>query len=217
MPRPRTLSDAAILEATGRVVERLGPTRLTLADVAAEVGLAAPTLVQRFGSKRGLLLAFAEQASASVSDGFAAARAATRSPLGALLAALERMASPVQTPEAMANNLAFLQTDLADPEFHRHALAHARAVRTEIRALLEAAVRAGELAPRDGARLERLARAVQVVYTGALVTWAVEREGTVGQWLRDQMELLLAPHRNTSRRSARASHVRPAAQHGAPP
>src|SRR5215831_8245675 len=57
-PRPRTVSDDQIFAATARAVTRLGPTRLTLADVADEVGLSAAALVQRFGSKRGLLLAF---------------------------------------------------------------------------------------------------------------------------------------------------------------
>ena len=59
-PRPRTVSDQAILAATARVIGDLGPAKLTLARVASEVGLAPATLVQRFGSKRGLLLALAE-------------------------------------------------------------------------------------------------------------------------------------------------------------
>ena len=58
-PRPRAASDADILDATARAMARLGPARLTLADVAREAGLSPATLVQRFGSKRGLLLAVA--------------------------------------------------------------------------------------------------------------------------------------------------------------
>jgi len=57
-PRPRTTSDEDLLKAVHAVVTRLGPN-LTLADVAKEAGVSAATLVQRFGSKRGLLLAFA--------------------------------------------------------------------------------------------------------------------------------------------------------------
>ena len=190
--RPRTSSNDAILAGAARALSRLGPARLTLADVAAEVGLAPATLVQRFGSKRGLLLAFAAQAAAAAGREFEAARAATTSPLDALLAALAGMTRHVATPEALANNLAFLQTDLSDPAFHRHALEHARAVRTEIQALLDAAVVAGELAPCDTARL---ARAVQATYNGALVTWAIERQGAVAGWLRDDLETLLQPLR----------------------
>ncbi|MGH2614392.1 MAG: helix-turn-helix domain-containing protein, partial [Thermomicrobiales bacterium] len=57
--RPRTVTDAEILAAAERAIARHGPARLTLAHVAAEVGLTPPTLLQRFGSKRGLLLAVA--------------------------------------------------------------------------------------------------------------------------------------------------------------
>src|SRR5262245_45373389 len=84
MPRPRTATDAAILEAAHRVIARLGPARVTLADVGREAGLSPATLVQRFGSKRGLLLALARAAAGSVGDCFAAVRAAHASPLAAL-------------------------------------------------------------------------------------------------------------------------------------
>jgi AcrR family transcriptional regulator len=55
--RPRTVSDEELLEATARAVSRVGPARLTLADVAKEAGVVPATLVQRFGTKRGMLLA----------------------------------------------------------------------------------------------------------------------------------------------------------------
>src|SRR4051794_26739652 len=59
--RPRGVENAAILRAAADVIGRVGPVGLTLAVVAREVGLVPGTLVQRFGSKRGLLLALAEQ------------------------------------------------------------------------------------------------------------------------------------------------------------
>ena len=56
-PRPRTVPDEQILGAAHRAMSRLGPARWTLAEVAKEAGLSPATLVQRFGSKRGLMLA----------------------------------------------------------------------------------------------------------------------------------------------------------------
>jgi AcrR family transcriptional regulator len=58
-PRPRQASDAEILAAALTAILRHGPVRLTLAHVAREAGLSPAALVQRFGSKRGLLLAVA--------------------------------------------------------------------------------------------------------------------------------------------------------------
>ena len=56
-PRPRETTDEEILAATGRVMQRLGPAQITLAEVAKAAGVVPATLIQRFGTKRGLLLA----------------------------------------------------------------------------------------------------------------------------------------------------------------
>ena len=191
-PRPRTVADSEILEATGRALQHVSPAQLTLAAVAAEAGLAPATLLQRFGSKRGLLLAFARWAGSGVTQQFESARAAGKPPLETLLAVLVGMTRTVATPEALSNSLAFLQLDLSDAEFRRHALEHARATRTQIQSLLEAAVAAGELTLCDTAQL---ARAVQVTFNGALVTWAIEREGALADRLRDDLDVLLHLYR----------------------
>src|SRR4051794_26490303 len=57
MPRKRTISDQDLLDAALVVVRAAGPEALTFAAAASASGLAASTLVQRFGSKAGLLRA----------------------------------------------------------------------------------------------------------------------------------------------------------------
>src|SRR5215217_5515908 len=190
--RPRTASDVTILAAASRALGRVGPARLTLADVAAEVGLAPATLVQRFGSKRGLLLALAALGPNRVVETFGAAREAADSPLAALVAALTGLTREIETPEALANCLAFRQVDLGDPEFRQHGLAQTQAMREEIRALLDAAVRAGELVR---CQTVRVARAVQTTYDGSLATWVIAREGTLAEWLREDLDLMLQPYK----------------------
>ncbi|MGH2560609.1 MAG: TetR/AcrR family transcriptional regulator [Thermomicrobiales bacterium] len=185
------MTDAAILAAAVRVISRVGPARLTLADVGEAVGLSAATIVQRFGSKRGLLLAVAQQGVPDVTRAFAAAREHQDSPLHALHAVLAEMTQEVATPEALANSVAFLALDLSDPEFHGLALEQARAVHEQIRALLDDAVAADELAPCDTARV---ARAVQTTFNGALITWAIYRQGSLAEWLRADLDHLLHPY-----------------------
>jgi AcrR family transcriptional regulator len=192
-PRPRTVSDADILAAAARMVGRLGPLRMTLADVATEVGLAPATLVQRFGSKRGLLLALAR---GGMGDGDEEKPSAPPrrpgSPLAAIHAMGAGMAAMARTPEEMSNHLAFLQIDLTDPEFHALALRHGQATREELHALLDQAVAAGELVPCDTARL---ARTVQTALNGSMLMWAIFREGPAPAWVRDDLEAVLAPYR----------------------
>jgi AcrR family transcriptional regulator len=190
--RPRTATDAELLAATARAVGRVGPSRLTLADVAAEAGVAPATLVQRFGSKRGLLLALAREGGASEGEQMAAIRGAHASPLDALRAVADCLTGMATSPEGLANHLAFLCIDLTDGDFHRHALEHAHAFQGELKALLDAAVDAGELA---GCETGGLARLIQELLHGALVTWAIYRQGTAREWLRRDLDLLLAPYR----------------------
>jgi AcrR family transcriptional regulator len=191
-PRPRTVSDEQILEAAGRIIGRVGPARFTLADVAHEVGLSAATLVQRFGSKRSLMLALAGSAAGSVEACFERVRATHRSALGALAAAATEMARMVESPEALANHLAFLQIDLGDPDFHALALDNARRIEAGYRALLDDAVAAGELLACD---TRRLARAVDAVASGSLIAWAIHRRGDVVAFVRHDLETLVAPYR----------------------
>lgn len=199
-PRPKLVEDAALLAGTERAIERLGPARLTLADVAKEVGLAPATLVQRFGSKRGLLLAVARQGALGVRGEFARIRAAHRSPLAALVDVARCMAQMAKTPEAFANSLAFFQMDIADPEFHRLAQAHARQFRAKLRSMLDEAVRTGELRRCSTARL---ANAVQGLIGGSLMNWVIHREGKAAAWIAADLETLLRPLRTAQGKQRR--------------
>lgn len=191
MARPRTIDDREVLAGAMKAIGRVGPIRLTLADVAKETGLAPATLVQRFGSKRGLLLVLSERGAAAAGASLRRARARHDSPLAALRAALAEDAGTVDDPEVFANHLAFLQVELSDPEFHRHVHAYTKAVREEIGALLADAVEAGELRPCDTARL---AATIQTTYNGALITWVIYRDGRLAAWVKRELEAVLEPY-----------------------
>ncbi|MER5625050.1 TetR/AcrR family transcriptional regulator [Streptosporangium sp. NPDC002544] len=195
MPRPRTVSDEAIFAAVAGVVSRVGPARLTLAAVAKEAGLSPATLVQRFGSKRALLLGLHQGDTEDVRRRLRAA-GPRNGILETLLDNLADLAGPVSDPVAFSNHLAVLHQDLSDPEFHAQARAHARAMREEIHDLLVRATEAGELLPTD---LAQLARSVQSTYNGALVTWAIHREAPLETWLRRELDAVLAPWRATGK------------------
>jgi AcrR family transcriptional regulator len=203
-PRPRLASDQAILAATARAMTRLGPARLTLADVAREIGLSPAALVQRFGSKRGLLLAFASQGPEGNAQIFEAIRKAHRPPIQRLLALADCMSDLGRTPEEISNSLAFLQIDLTDPEFHRFALATSEGIHDGIRRLVSDAIRAGDLVRCDAGRL---ARALQATLNGSLLNWAIHRKGSLRNWIRRDVEMVLRPY---TRRRARDARRKPA-------
>ncbi len=191
MPRPRTISDEAVLDAVLSLAHRVGPARVTFAAAAAEAGLSAATLVQRFGTKRDLLLA-ADKRGVDLWVG-AMDRSTAASPLARVVEGLVLAVDPEATPEYMANSVAMLQLDLDDPDFHAETLRGARAVRTRIEHDLSAALAAGEL--RSGTDIATLAKLVETTYHGAMIGWAIHRDGTLAGWMREQVEAVLSPHR----------------------
>lgn len=177
---------------------RLGPGDLTLAEIASEAGVTAGALVQRFGSKRDLLL----QLSAGAADSNAAflrgLRRKHHSPIAGLRAYAECLADLAASPAALARNLAYLQIDLTDPDFRKHLLAQARATRIAMKELLEEAIDAGELVGEIDT--SALSRAIETALSGSLITLAIYREADAAEWLRSDLEAVLAPYLPRRRR-----------------
>jgi AcrR family transcriptional regulator len=188
--RPRTISDERIMAAVAEAVGRVGPARLTLADVARAAGVSTGALVQRYGSKRNLLLAFSGR-----SGGLAAAmRAAYQNapdPVEGLLRAVILGTDAEQSPEQFANHLAFLHLELADPQFRELLARHAAEVRCELEHYVREAVDEGRLATPDVAAL---AAAVDAIRNGTRLTWAMHRQGELADALRRDLGTLLAPY-----------------------
>lgn len=189
--RPLKVTDEDVFAAAQRAMGRRGPHELTLADIAGEAGVTPGLLVQRFGSKRDLLVALSARFAGSAGAIFAGLRAAHPSPLATVRAYAACMADLAPTPEALLRNLAYLQIDLTDDVLRGHLVENARATRHEIEALLEAAARAGEL--RRGVDVRSLARIVEVVVGGSLMSWATYREGKAADWLVRNLDAVLKP------------------------
>lgn len=190
-PRPRKVTDDQLFAATHAVMSRVGPRELTLAAIAEQAGVTAAVLVQRFGSKRALLLALSEKYTGSTGEYIAALAKHHASPLAALRAYAECMAGIAASPAALARNLAYLQIDLTDPEFRKHLVKQAQATRSGLRQLVEAALKAGELS--RNVKPTQLARTIETVLSGSLLTWGFYREGSAAKWLRADLEAMLAP------------------------
>jgi AcrR family transcriptional regulator len=191
-PRPRKASDDEIFAATYRAMNRLGPGELTLAEIAAEAGLTAGALVQRFGSKRALLLSLAARHAASAGELLAGLRAEQGSPLAALRAYADCMSQLASSPAAFARSLAYLQIDLTDPEFRKHLVLQARATRAGLQELIKAAVMEGELIGNTDPAV--LARTLEAMIAGSMMTWAFYRQGPARRWIQQDVEAVLASY-----------------------
>ena len=191
-PRPRKVSDEDVFAAAYRAMNRLSPGELTLAEIAAEAGVTAGALVQRFGSKRELMLALSAGAAAATGDMIEGLRATHPAPLDALRAYARCLAELAGTPEALGRSLAYLQIDITDAAFRRHLLVQARATRASISRLLMEAHANGELAADTD--VPRLARAVETALSGSMLTFGIYQEGTAAEWMIADLDAVLAPY-----------------------
>src|SRR5262245_823470 len=200
-PRRRKAEDADVFAALVRVMKRRGPAELTLRAIAAEAGVTAGALVQRFGSKRALLLAHARYASATGDTGVTVPRRLASSPLEALRSVASMYAQLAGSPRAALRNIAYLHNDLADPALRRHLLRLSRAAREWYEKQLGDAVAAGVL--RVDTDVGQLARSIEATLRGSFLSWTLYREGSAAEWLRQDVEAALRPDLVKRRQSVR--------------
>src|SRR5690606_26927491 len=117
MARPRTVSDEAILDAAFAVMQRGGgPEALTFASVGKEAGLSPATLVQRFGTRAGLLRAALLRLWDKLDVRTAEADAeAPETPEGAI-AMLVRLSTGSAEIDDYVEGLSLLREDMRDPQ-----------------------------------------------------------------------------------------------------
>jgi len=191
-PRRRKAEDADVFAALVRVMQRRGPAELTLREIAREAGVTAGALVQRFGSKRAMVLAHARHAAATGDVGLTIPAPKTSSPLKVLRSVAAMYAQLADSPRAAVRNLAYLLNDLADPVLRRHLLRLSRGARAWYEELLTDAVAARELGPDTDVRM--LARLIEVTLRGSILNWTLYREGAAADWLREDLDEVLRPH-----------------------
>lgn len=191
-PRPRKVSDDDVYAAAYRVMQRVGPADFTLDAIARESGVTAGALVQRFGSKKQLQLALAEGAASWAPAFIAQLREEHTSPLAALRAYADCMAGLAETPAAYVRNLAYLLEDLSDPDLRAILARQGTSTRDQLLAVIRDGIAARELSKDVDAAT--LARTVEAVLSGSMMTWAFYREGSAGEWIRRDLEAALAPY-----------------------
>lgn len=184
MGRPRKISDDELLAACGRAIGRHGPG-FTLAQVAAEAGVAVGTVSGRFGSKHGLLVTLMTAEGADVAQRMRSAADRHRDPVDAVLAAVLVTAEGIDDPATTTNHLAQLGADMGDPAL-RDGLA---ALRAEVRAVLRSLLAATTLpsAPPPA----RAARIIAALVHGTQLDWALAPTGKLRDRLRGDVRAVL--------------------------
>ncbi|WP_342241847.1 TetR/AcrR family transcriptional regulator [Inquilinus sp. OTU3971] len=165
MPRPRTIPDEALLDGALAVLRRAGPEGMTFAAVAAETGLSAATLVQRFGGKAALVQAALLRAWDLLDARTGAADAAAPPTPAGAVALLVALSGDYGAEDDYAEGLLVLREDLRDPVLRRRGTAWGRVL---------AAALGRRLADHAGPRPD-LGRLMAAQWQGAVLWWGFER------------------------------------------
>jgi AcrR family transcriptional regulator len=176
MPRRKTVADQAVLETAHRLIHEIGPEALTFASLAKACGLSASTLVQRFGTKAGLIQATLLWAWDRLDEKTARLAAEMpRTPRGALaiLVGLSRNYGGI---ESYANGLLVLREDLRDPLLRARGAAWKR----KLSRILDGCFSAH--AP-HGIGLLTAAQ-----WQGALLWWSFDPKGAVEDYVEDSLK-----------------------------
>jgi AcrR family transcriptional regulator len=198
--RPRKFTDDQLLAAAGVAISRLGPT-FTLADVAAEARVSAGTLVQRFGSKHGMLVAMMSSVIESLRRDLVARVDNVEDPVDAIRQALVEWYGPLDDPTTAANNLAQLGVDLGDPELRELMGVFYAVMEGRLRPLIRRALAAGELPGAPSAPVA--ARILAATADGTALHWSARPSGSLRRRLRTDLDAVLAGWRRPPSTSTR--------------
>jgi len=178
MPRPKSLPDESVLEHALALMRRNGPEALSFGALARETGLSGATLVQRFGTKPGLVKAATSHAWNLLDRATAEAIAtAPDGPDGVVMLLLAL--SGYGDIETYADNLLILREDLRDPDL--------RARGRDWHAVLLAAI-AARLPDRDPS----FAAVILDAWQGSLLWWSFDPAEKVEHHVERRLRDLLA-------------------------
>jgi AcrR family transcriptional regulator len=185
--RPRENTDDRLLDAADAVLAQTGSARFTLEMVAREAGVSAPTLVKRFGSKRGLLIASSQRWVDSIDlDDIGG-------PDEPILTTLHRLSVESYTDsddaDRAGNHVSSLSMDLGDPTLTRLLAVGWDKKRQQLEAVIHRAVADGEL--RTAPHPSAAARTLFALLEGTFLGWTVEPHGSLIDSLDDEFNRLI--------------------------
>jgi AcrR family transcriptional regulator len=181
MPRKRSVADEDLLDAALLVVREAGPDALSFGALAPRAGLAASTIVQRFGTKAALLRAALGRAWDLLDDDTARADATAGPGAAGVVDLLVQLSGQYDEHGDFPDGLRVLAEDLRDPVLRERGRAWI--------ATLEVAIERRLAATPGGAA--GLGVLVVAQWQGILTVWAFRRDEPLRTAVRRSLEQLL--------------------------
>lgn len=170
MARHKSISDDDLLDRLMPVLVRHGPDGLTLAGAGGAVGLAAATLVQRFGSREAMIEAILVRAWDALDAATAAADAAAGAGAEGAMDLLRGLMPLDRAETDVTDGLLLLREDFRNPVLRARGKAWGERLAAALGRRLDPSPEMGQ----------RLGWQMLHVWQGALIWWAFTRQGAAG-------------------------------------
>lgn len=175
MPRPKSISDEAVLDAVIRVMLKHGPADFTLAAAAKEAGLAPATLLQRFGDKQRLIVRALSRDNSEFDRMLA--QAPSEQSREAVLDLFWLFTPDLDDPGVFADQLLWLREDFRDRDLNALSLARFERMRAAIIERLPPL----PVPPQTAARL------LEALWHGAMIQWGFVQEGRLCDYVAQRL------------------------------
>ncbi|PTM58191.1 TetR/AcrR family transcriptional regulator [Desmospora activa] len=189
MSKPRQFSDERIFKGVYQALSKKGYANLTLAHIAQEIELSPAALSKRFGSKKGLLLAYSDHVIEMTKQTFAEAQSTSGSSLEALKNVFLQSMKTVGDPVSLANITSLYIEGVSDPDLLQRSCLRLQVIDDGVQQLLQSAIRGQEIKACDTALVSRV---LQAAIGGSLMLWLKQSERTPDEWIDDCFEVVFA-------------------------
>jgi len=181
MTRRKTIPDEKVLETLFEVMMKTGPDGLTFARAAKASGLAAATLVQRYGNRERMVEATLLQAWDRLdAETMAADKEEDPTPEGAIKLLL-RLMSPKTAERDATDGLLLLREDIRNPRLRERGAAWGRALASAL----------GRRLSEDPREAEPLGWRMAALWQGAHTWWAFDQTVPADRAIRQALEAWL--------------------------
>jgi AcrR family transcriptional regulator len=166
--RPQVYSDNRIFESISIILAEQGFESLTLRNIAEKAGLSPAILSKRFGSKKGMIIAYYDFLAEVTKKSFLNTSKRSLPPAEALTEIFTQWHEFIKTPRECANYMMlYLKLDI-DPELAEISKKRRLIIDAEVQTILEEGIQRGEIACPNVAEMSY---ALQAAVTGAVMLW----------------------------------------------
>lgn len=172
--RPKIYSDDRIFQSMSAVLAKQGYEALTLQKIAEQARMSPAILSKRFGSKRGMLLAYYGHLVTVTRKSLDDLLRQDLPVIEALTEAFTQWHGSIKKPRELANfMMLYLDLDI-EPEFIELSKERFRVIDAGVQAILREGIRSGEIRCPDVAGMSQV---LQAAATGASLIWIRDGEG----------------------------------------